>query len=494
MTSTPVRDSGAVLANLAAAQAGRNAGSGVIGTGGFQKVWDNQMNKGAQGSPASDSFAKAPEKADLNTSAREGESVKAQGGQSVQNEENSVQNEETAENSGETKEISNVSENAENRPEELTEEELEQAMEVLGSAALKLMQQIADAFGVTMEELQAAMDALGMKQTDVLNADALGGLLLKLGGAEDMYALITDEALYGNYRMLMDQLNGVLEESAAELAVEPDRLESLLEKISVSGTGAEEITVSTDMGETAGTESAAADTKQTGISAGMAEDVTQAGQGVSDEQARTDGRTEEHSDQAEGEGKQSSEKFDGEAHNHLFVQDMREGQFQPEIGQAQSVLRSSGWTADTKGIMGQIMDYMKLQLSADTTSLEMQLHPASLGTLQVRIDSGAGVLTAHFITQNEAVKTALESQMVQLQEQFEEQGIKVEAIEVTVQTHEFEQNLEQGRGRNQQEPEKRNRTRRINLNDSLVMEAMEEEDALAAEMMAASGSTVDYTA
>lgn len=84
--------------------------------------------------------------------------------------------------------------------------------------------------------------------------------------------------------------------------------------------------------------------------------------------------------------------------------------------------------------------------------------------------------------------------MVQLQEQFEEQGIKVEAIEVTVQTHEFEQNLEQGRGRNQQEPEKRNRTRRINLNDSLVMEAMEEEDALAAEMMAASGSTVDYTA
>ena len=462
MTSTPVRDSGAVLANLAAAQAGRNAGSGVIGTGGFQKVWDNQMNKGAQGSPASDSFAKAPEKADLNTSAREGESVKAQGGQSVQNEENSVQNEETAENSGETKEISNVSENAESRPEELTEEELEQAMEVLGSAALKLMQQIADAFGVTMEELQAAMDALGMKQTDVLNADALGGLLLKLGGAEDMYALITDEALYGNYRMLMDQLNGVLEESAAELAVEPDGLESLLEKISVSGTGAEEITVSTDMGETAGTESAAADTKQTGISAGMAEDVTQ--------------------------------KFDGEAHNHLFVQDMREGQFQPEIGQAQSVLQSSGWTADTKGIMGQIMDYMKLQLSADTTSLEMQLHPASLGTLQVRIDSGAGVLTAHFITQNEAVKTALESQMVQLQEQFEEQGIKVEAIEVTVQTHEFEQNLEQGRGRNQQEPEKRNRTRRINLNDSLVMEAMEEEDALAAEMMAASGSTVDYTA
>ena len=140
------------------------------------------------------------------------------------------------------------------------------------------------------------------------------------------------------------------------------------------------------------------------------------------------------------------------------------------------------------------MDYMRIQLGADTTSLEMQLHPASLGTLQVQIASKGGVVTANFITQNEAVKAALESQMVQLKESFEEQGVKIEAIEVTVQTHEFERNLEQGRGRNQQEPERRGRARRINLGDPLSMETMAEEDELTAEMMAMEGSTVDYMA
>ena len=126
----------------------------------------------------------------------------------------------------------------------------------------------------------------------------------------------------------------------------------------------------------------------------------------------------------------------------------------------------------------------------------MQLHPASRGTVQVQIASRGGAVTANFITQNEAVKAALESQMVQLIERFDEQGVKVEAIEVTVQTHEFERNLEQGRGRGQQneEPAKKGRIRRINLNDAVSMENMEEEDALAADMMAANGNTVDYTA
>ncbi len=143
--------------------------------------------------------------------------------------------------------------------------------------------------------------------------------------------------------------------------------------------------------------------------------------------------------------------------------------------------------------MRQIMDYMKITLKADTSSLEMQLHPASLGTLQIQIASKGGVVTANFITQNEAVKAALESQMVRLQESFEEQGVKVEAIEVTVQTHEFERNLDQGRGRNQGESSRRNRTRRIQLNDTLPLEDLAEEDTLTAQMMAAEGTTMDIT-
>ena len=153
---------------------------------------------------------------------------------------------------------------------------------------------------------------------------------------------------------------------------------------------------------------------------------------------------------------------------------------------------------DTQDIMRQIMDYMKVQLKPETTSLEMQLHPANLGTLQIQMATKGGSLTANFITQNEAVKAALESQMVQLQQSFEEQGIKVNSIEVTVQPHAFEQNLEQGRGNNSNQNQPgRGRNRRINL-DALQDEAefgsLTEEEQLAAEMLRAGGNTVDYTA
>jgi flagellar hook-length control protein FliK len=197
-----------------------------------------------------------------------------------------------------------------------------------------------------------------------------------------------------------------------------------------------------------------------------------------------------------GEEKGSRHRESGENQNlNLFAQNLRAEQFQPQL-QRSEALSASQWDTSTQDIMRQVMDYMRINLKPELTNLEMQLHPASLGTLQVQVASKGGVITANFITQNEAVKSALESQMIQLKESFEEQGVKVEAIEVTVQSHAFERNLEQGRGRGNQgrEPERKARTRRIDLNDPFSVEEMEQEDVLAAEIMTANGSTVDYTA
>ena len=149
--------------------------------------------------------------------------------------------------------------------------------------------------------------------------------------------------------------------------------------------------------------------------------------------------------------------------------------------------------------MRQIMDYMKVSVKPDSSDLEMQLHPQSLGTLHIQMAAKNGVVTANFITENETVKAALESQMVPLKENFTEQGIKVEAIEVTVQTHQFEQNLEQGRDDNgSREAEAgvgKRRTRRINLDTAFAEdEPQTEEDRIAADMMSANGNTVDFTA
>ena len=90
--------------------------------------------------------------------------------------------------------------------------------------------------------------------------------------------------------------------------------------------------------------------------------------------------------------------------------------------------------------------------------------------------------------------------MLQLQQKFNEQGIKVTSVEVTIASHGFEQNLEQG---NEKQPgeasegKKVKPLRRINLGD-LDEEEVEEIDSdaerIAVQMMAANGNSVDFSA
>ncbi len=453
MTSTSVKDVSAVLTNLVSAMGNKATG---VGQNGFQTVLNDQTQRNAE-------YQAEDSRTPVNRSTAEtkpGDSLKAKDADRVQPKE--------------TKEFS-----AGNEEEELTPEEMEEAMAVLETAAVKLMQETADLLGIPVEEVQNLMTELGMNEMDLLDPKQLGALFLQAGGVEDSYALITDEGLYEDYQTLMSQLETVMQECGSQLDMEPAELTGLLTKLQekpavhieepVVEVSQEKSVVETEspvMGEVTVQENAGVDTRK---------------------DAAADGRQQEHQESGPEDRDQQS--------GNLFLQNLKTEEFQPEVQQAAETARAAE-VENTENIMRQIMDYMKIQVKADTSNLEMQLHPASLGTVQVQIASKGGALTANFITQNESVKAALESQMVQLIERFDEQGVKVEAIEVTVQTHEFERNLEQGQGRGQQneEPARKGRVRRIDLNDAVSMENMEEEDALAADMMAANGNTVDYTA
>jgi flagellar hook-length control protein FliK len=165
--------------------------------------------------------------------------------------------------------------------------------------------------------------------------------------------------------------------------------------------------------------------------------------------------------------------------------------------------QQTGQTADMQSIISQITDYMKVQLKPDMTSMELQLHPQSLGNVNVIVTAGKdGGVVAQFTAQNETVKAALESQVAQLQQRFDEQGIKIDAVEVTVQSHQFEQNFQQNA---QQQAEAQNAGKgstrtvhRINLGEmnqeSEGLEDLDDDSRLTAQMMAVNGNTVDYTA
>ena len=155
---------------------------------------------------------------------------------------------------------------------------------------------------------------------------------------------------------------------------------------------------------------------------------------------------------------------------------------------------------DAGQIMKQVTDFMRNHLNAQGSSVELQLHPASLGTLNISVTAKNGIVTAQFTAQDEAVRAILEGQVAELRSRLDEQGVKVEAIEVTVSSHEFERNLEQNADQDADERgeagAKRRTTRRLNLDELGDEDAEELDDAemIARDMMRIHGNRLDYLA
>ena len=334
---------------------------------------------------------------------------------------------------------------------EIPEEVLEQVMAVLQEAVTDIKSILAENMGISEQELDVLMDSMDISEMDLLNQDVVKELMLQANGADDMTALLTDENLYAQMQNLQNSFDEVMSTVQETLQLTDEEMNALNEQI--SNIGKQEPIVSVETVE-------------------VVADVTKG------EKAQEDATADTSDGNAFLTGNQNAFQQQNTTVN----------------GEMSTQQTATFASAETENIMNQIMDYMKIQLNSETSTLEMQLQPESLGTLQIRISAKEGIMTAQFTTGSEAVKAALESQMVQLQQQFEDQNIKVDAIEVMVQTHQFESALEQGDERQQAEEGKKSKTRKIDLSRLDEAEEIQEEDKIVAEMMAANGNTIDYLA
>lgn len=478
MTSTPIKNFGAAAVCTGQGMGNVSAGK-TAGSPSFETIWNKQADTGAsaQKSPQRDSSVSNGKSSVAKDSLRS---------KSVRQKDPKAENVSDSEKAAKEKAGAGL--------DDMDAKDFEAAMEVLETAIAELIQQIARNFGVSAEDVEGVMSDMNMAGVNLLQPENLGQLLLAVAGAQDATALLTDGDLYRQYQELMQQANEILQESAEQLNLDAGTLaDDVLGRLEDAGTAGEvlpiEVTVEEPAkgeAEDAVTENSRQDLAQSAVNSGQDMALRHTG-----EQQGASGQAD---DRENASGRQESPKDNAESGN-LLLQNLRAERF--GIQAEQNVESAGGWSTDTQDIMRQIMDYMKIQIKPGVSDLQMQLHPESLGSLQVHVASKGGVVTAQFVAQNENVKAALESQMVQLKESFAEQGVKVEAIEVTVQTHHFEQNLEQGRGSGQNEPDKRDKPRRIRLDGPLTMEDMEnmdEDEQLTAQMMEANGSTVDYTA
>ena len=151
-------------------------------------------------------------------------------------------------------------------------------------------------------------------------------------------------------------------------------------------------------------------------------------------------------------------------------------------------------------IIEQIAKQVRVTVSAAATSMEMQLNPENLGKIYLNITEKEGAVRAQLAAQNQTVKEALETQVAELRQSLSQQGIKVDAIEVTVASHEFEQNLEENARQEEQMREQMQQSgkqtrRSLNLSELDELSGlMTEEEQLVAQIMRDNGNQVDLTA
>lgn len=338
-------------------------------------------------------------------------------------------------------------------------EDLEQVMEVLQSAILQIQELLTQQLDMTPEDLKQLMQEKGITELDLLQPETVNQLVLDAAGAEDNLSLVMDENLYQSQQTITREFREITQQLKQDLEKDGEELPRVIEKLENSMSGME--------------------VQRPEATAATTENPQQ-----SDMRGEHD-----RSEQDRG--------HDRNVTGQVFYQNYTAQAQNQTTGQQISVMAPAGESAyveaqESRQIMNQVLDYMKVSMRPENTVLDMHLHPESLGTLHIQISAREGIMTAHFTASSEAVKSVLENQMAVLKENFLQQDIKVEAIEVTVETHQFEDNLEQGRQRNEEEAGRRPKRRRLDISSLESGEELTESEQIITEMMAADGNTVDY--
>lgn len=375
--------------------------------------------------------------------------------------------------------------------------------------------------GVTEEQIEEAMSELGLNFLQLMNPTDLSQLVAKLVGTDDACELLLNE----NFADVMQSVDALTQSLVSEMGCTKEELmllnSQLQELTEGSGELSEEPENIMNSGSTEEvTEALAQDGEQTDALKTaqkpqelMAEEVQtkpeDGGDVQGDESAMKvneviDETTPEDVMQEQNRnGAKNGTQDDGLLKDNGLFQQGQTAEFGVKNVQTQAAAQPAAYTQNVHvdEIMQQIGEFARIHFTQEATSMEMQLNPENLGKLYIHVSTTKeGNVTAQIAASNEAVKEILQTQMADLKTTLNQQGVKVDAVEVTVASHEFERNLEQnasGEERQAQEQEQINtqRTRRLFRGELDELSGlMSEEEALAAQIMKDHGNTMDVTA
>lgn len=333
---------------------------------------------------------------------------------------------------------------------------------------------IKEEFDVSDEDIKVAMELLGLTALDLLSTAKVAELIEQLTGT-DALTLITNEDMMRSFNNIIN----VVDEANADIA-------------GMLGAKTEEVGIVLGQNDIAPVVNSEDTAKQDNVKESDAKNADDnINQTVDNQESLSEVLAKKITTESDGKAKNNMSESN-EANNKVTYADVADNMISNITDTFADIITEEISTVKEADIVNQVIDSVKLMASRELTSMEVMLNPEHLGSVHITVTARNGIVSAQIAAQNEQVKTALENQMVTLREQFESQGLKVDAVEITVMAHSFEAGQNFGQSESERKQGESKVHRKLDL--SSFDDELEEDLESTAPAPKAEGSSVEYLA
>lgn len=333
---------------------------------------------------------------------------------------------------------------------------------------------IKEEFDVSDEDIKVAMELLGLTALDLLSTAKVAELIEQLTGT-DALTLITNEDMMQSFNNIINVVDEANADIAGMLGVKTEEVGIVLGQNDIAPVVNSEDTAKQDNVKESDAKNADDNINQT----------------VDNQESLSEVLAKKITTESDGKAKNNMPESN-EANNKVTYADVADNMISNITDTFADIITEDISTVKEADIVNQVIDSVKLMASRELTSMEVMLNPEHLGSVHITVTARNGIVSAQIAAQNEQVKTALENQMVTLREQFESQGLKVDAVEITVMAHSFEAGQNFGQSESERKQGESKVHRKLDL--SSFDDELEEDLESTAPAPKAEGSSVEYLA
>ena len=314
----------------------------------------------------------------------------------------------------------------ESKPEEKI---IEEACESVNDCIKEIKQLIGNFTDLSEEDLEEIMEQLGLVSTDLLNFENVIQVVISGENVPDISNLIMNEDFTNLVKEISNLFEKITSDISKELGISLEDATKMLEGFETVDNEIKfdpKLIVKDENNEVKG--------EAILQNAAIAEDEE-----IADVRPKTNASNQNESENLEDNEtikaevrKDTTEKTSNEKTNENF-----QTTFNNFTEKVSEVIEESAGIANAREVVEQIVDEIKATIKLDTSSIEMQLNPEHLGKVSINIATENDVVKAKIVVTDRQVEQIVKANLEILRENLNNQGLKVEDLEVTIASRSF---------------------------------------------------------